>query len=93
MRKMINNLMWHILEKRRNKLIPDAFFNAGFYYMKQHKYREAKDAFETYVALTCDVSDDELGENGVYKKAAAGSYKVMHEGNYNPIFKLYDAMP
>lgn len=27
MRKMINNLMWHILEKRRNKLIPDAFFN------------------------------------------------------------------
>ena len=30
-------------------------------------------------------------ENGVYKKVAAGSYKVMHEGNYNPIFKLYDA--
>ena len=50
---------------------PDAFFNAGFYYMKQHKYREAKDAFETYVALTCDVSDDELGENGVYKKERA----------------------
>ena len=51
--------------------LPDAFFNAGFYYMKQHKYREAKDAFETYVALTCDVSDDELGENGVYKKERA----------------------
>lgn len=30
-------------------------------------------------------------ESGIYKKAAAGSYKVMHEGNYNPIFKLYDA--
>ena len=30
-------------------------------------------------------------ENGVYKIAAAGSYKVIHEGNYNPIFKLYDA--
>ena len=30
-------------------------------------------------------------ENGVYKKAAAGSYKVMHEGNYNPIFKLFEA--
>ena len=30
-------------------------------------------------------------ENGVYKKVAAGSYKVMHEGNYNPIFKLYEA--
>jgi tetratricopeptide (TPR) repeat protein len=51
--------------------LPDAFFNAGFYYMKQHKYREAKDAFETYVALTCDASDDELGENGVYKKERA----------------------
>jgi len=48
--------------------LPDAFFNAGFYYMKQHKYREAKDAFETYLALTCDVKDEELGENGIYKK-------------------------
>lgn len=51
--------------------LPDAFFNAGFYYMKQHKYREAKDAFETFIALTCDVSDEELGENGVYKKERA----------------------
>ena len=51
--------------------LPDAFFNAGFYYMKQHKYREAKDAFETYLALTCDVKDDELGENGIYKKERA----------------------
>ncbi|MCR5253125.1 MAG: tetratricopeptide repeat protein [Treponema sp.] len=51
--------------------LPDAFFNAGFYYMKQHKYREAKDVFETYIALTCDVSDDELGENGIYKKERA----------------------
>lgn len=51
--------------------LPDAFFNAGFYYMKQHKYREAKDAFETYLALTCDVSDEELGENGIYKKERA----------------------
>ncbi len=51
--------------------LPDAFFNAGFYYMKLHKYREAKDAFETYIALTCDVADDELGENGIYKKERA----------------------
>ena len=29
-------------------------------------------------------------ENGVYKKVAAGFYKVMHEGNYDPIFKLYE---
>ena len=51
--------------------LPDAFFNAGFYYMKKHSYREAKDAFETYIALTCDIDDKELGENGVYKKERA----------------------
>lgn len=51
--------------------IPEAFFNAGFFYLKQHKYGDAKDAFETYLALTCDTPDEELGENGVYKKERA----------------------
>ncbi|MBR1638244.1 MAG: tetratricopeptide repeat protein [Treponema sp.] len=51
--------------------LPDAFFNAGFYFMKKHSYREAKDSFETYLALTCDINDDEMGENGVYKKERA----------------------
>jgi Flp pilus assembly protein TadD len=51
--------------------LPDAYFNAGFYYMKKHSYKEAKDAFESFIALTCDVSDEELGENGVYKKERA----------------------
>ncbi|MCR4578909.1 MAG: tetratricopeptide repeat protein [Treponema sp.] len=51
--------------------LADAFFNAGFYFMKKHSYREAKDAFETYIALTCDITDEELGENGVYKKERA----------------------
>ena len=51
--------------------IPDAFFNAGFFYLKQHSFREAKDCFETYLALTCDSSDEELGENGIYKKERA----------------------
>lgn len=51
--------------------LADVYFNVGFFYMKQHKYREAKDAFETYIALTCDVNDEELGENGVYKKERA----------------------
>ena len=39
--------------------------------MKQHKYRDAKDVFETYIALTCDLNDEDLGENGVYKKERA----------------------
>ena len=51
--------------------LPDVYFNVGFYYMKQHKYREAKDAFETYLALTCETSDEEMGENGLYKKERA----------------------
>jgi len=51
--------------------LPDAFFNSGFFYMKQYKFREAKDCFETYIALTCDIDDEELGENGVYKKERA----------------------
>ena len=48
--------------------IPDAFFNAGFFYLKQHEYREAKDCFDTYITLTCDTPDEELGEEGIYKK-------------------------
>lgn len=51
--------------------LPDAFFNAGFFYLKQHNYTEAKDCFETYIALTCDAKDEELGENGIYKKNRA----------------------
>ena len=51
--------------------LPDAFFNAGFFYLKQRKYKEAKDSFETYLALTCDAKDEDLGKNGIYKKNRA----------------------
>ncbi len=51
--------------------VPDAFFNAGFFYLKKHNYKEARSCFETYLALTCEVSDDEMGENGLYKKNRA----------------------
>ncbi len=51
--------------------LPDAFFNAGFFYLKQHKYREAKDSFETFVALNAGATDEELGENGQYKLGRA----------------------
>ncbi len=51
--------------------IPDTYFNVGFFYMKQHNYKDAKDAFETYLALTCETSDEEMGEDGVYKKERA----------------------
>ncbi|MBQ9630843.1 MAG: tetratricopeptide repeat protein [Treponema sp.] len=51
--------------------IPEAFFNAGFFYLKQYNYKQAKDCFETYIALIIDTPDEELGENGVYKRERA----------------------
>lgn len=51
--------------------VPDSFFNAGFYYLKKNDYYNAKEAFETYVTLTCDIKDDELGDNGIYKRDRA----------------------
>ena len=51
--------------------VPDAYFNAGFFYLKQRNFHDAKDCFETYLALTCDTPDDEMGKNGIYKKERA----------------------
>ncbi len=51
--------------------VPDAFFNSAFYYLKKHNFKEARSCFETYLALTCEMSDDEMGENGIYKKNRA----------------------
>ena len=51
--------------------VPDAFFNAGFFFLKQRNYREAKNCFESYLALTADAKDEELGENGLYKQKRA----------------------
>lgn len=49
--------------------IPDAFFNAGFFFLKQHSYRQSKDCFETFLALICD--EKEENENSAYKKERA----------------------
>ena len=51
--------------------LADAYFNAAFYYMKQNDYLKAKDCMETYLALTIDIPDKEMGENGIYKKNRA----------------------
>lgn len=73
--------------------IPDAFFNAGFFYLKQKEYSNAKDAFETYLALTCDTPDEDLGDNGVYKKERAQEivYNIKNENIDDARFKAaYD---
>ena len=51
--------------------IPDAFFNAGFFYLKQHNYADAKGCLESYLALTADAKDGELSENEQYKQQRA----------------------
>ena len=51
--------------------IPDAFFNAGFYFLKKRDFKKAKDNFETYLALICDKKEEDLGDNGEYKKNRA----------------------
>ena len=51
--------------------IPDAFFNAAFFYLKQHNYADAKHCFESFLGLTADTPQNELGENGEYKMERA----------------------
>ncbi len=47
--------------------VPDAFFNAGFFYLKKHNFSDAKACFDSYLALMSDAKEEDLGENGEYK--------------------------
>ena len=49
--------------------IPDAFFNAAFFYLKQRNFSHAKQCFETFLTLTTD--DDDSSENEKYKRERA----------------------
>ncbi len=51
--------------------MPDAFFNAGFYYLKKHNFPRAKGCFESYLALTSDLKSEDLDDNGTYKRERA----------------------
>lgn len=51
--------------------MPDAYFNAGFFYLKKNNFSEAKGCFEAYLAILSDEKDETLGENGIYKKERA----------------------
>lgn len=68
--------------------IPDAYFNAGFFYLKKCDYGEAKACFESYLALTADETDESLGENGLYKKERAQEiiYKISNRNLENSRF-------
>ncbi len=49
--------------------IPDAFFNAGFFYLKQKNFAKARQVLETYLSLMS--AEAELDENAAYKKERA----------------------
>ena len=51
--------------------IPDAFFNAAFFYLKQRNYAKGKECFETYLTLTKEMDDNKLSENDKYKRDRA----------------------
>ncbi len=51
--------------------IPDSYFNLGFYYLKKRNYADAKGCFESFLALTADFTDEELGDDGMYRKERA----------------------
>ena len=69
--------------------LPDAYFNAGFFYLKKRNYSEAKSCFESYIALLADESDEALGENGIYKRERAQQliWKIANRNLENEHFK------
>lgn len=52
-------------------VMPDAFFNAGFFFLKQRNFSRAKETLETYLTLIGSVENEKLGENDSYKIARA----------------------
>lgn len=74
--------------------IPDAFFNAGFYFLKKRDFKKAKDNFETYLALICDKKEEDLGDNGEYKKNRAQQIldnianRNMEDDHFNAAYDL-----
>ena len=69
--------------------IPDAYFNAGFFYLKKRNYSEAKACFENYIAALDGISDEALGENGIYKRERAQElvWKIANRNLENEHFK------
>ncbi len=42
---------WYRIAMTSEPALPDAFFNAGFFYIKQRNYRKAREALETYISI------------------------------------------
>jgi len=75
--------------------VPDAFFNAGFFYLKKKNFMRTKECFTSYLKLldTDEVTD--LGKNTQYKLKRA--HEILNEINNqnldNELFRgAYDAI-
>lgn len=64
-------LQYYKIAMQAENPAPDAYFNAGFFYLKQRNFARAKDVFETYLALISSVTDENSSENEQYKKNRA----------------------
>jgi Flp pilus assembly protein TadD len=53
--------------------LPDAFFNAGFFYLKKSLFDRARECFEAYLSLVdaAGAPDEKAAENVSYKRARA----------------------
>lgn len=51
--------------------VPDAFFNAGFFYLKLKNYTRAKECFETYLTLSEKYEENEVTDNDRRKRSRA----------------------
>ncbi|MGP1587888.1 MAG: tetratricopeptide repeat protein [Treponemataceae bacterium] len=51
--------------------LPDAFFNGGFFFLKQKNYSRGKSCFDTYLTLTQNDNKKELSDNERYKRDRA----------------------
>jgi tetratricopeptide (TPR) repeat protein len=54
-------------KKAMQEDIPDAYFNAAVFFLRKQNFVQAKDCFESYLALVQGLSEETLGENGLIK--------------------------
>ncbi|OJF77115.1 MAG: hypothetical protein BKP49_02980 [Treponema sp. CETP13] len=75
--------------------VPDAFFNAGFFYLKKHNFLKTKECFETYLQLVDSLEKADLNKQTQYKIGRAREIvnDINNRNLDNELFKgAYDAI-
>lgn len=66
-------------------VIPDAFFNAGFFFFRQKYYKNAKEAFDSYVVLGEDEQKKETAQEYIQKISSQNLEDDMFKQAYDLI--------